>query len=838
MTAFVGTVVLSTIFCQATDNTASVESLQLLSALAKIRSTMNVVCAKFDSPVCAAFALELAEATARFTWKEYSSLAIEALTRAKESPEPGIRLKVLRALAQLYLAQDSKSSKGTSILQEAWELAASISKALLEEGRYQDSEPYVEEALAILAKLQAIGPEHLRLTSTLLFQSALYGGQGKYGEQSVSLQKASEISKLYLGKAHPLTVFASFKLASFYLSHGEPEKSTSLMSELIEVVMDTPASLEYINLSSVGAILVFSMIKANNTDGEESVRLILESEKRAKGPEHHDVGYLLNAFGSLLVAQGRFGEAEPIVREAQRIIEKTANSQDESLATVNENLAYCISMKDKEVSLESARLLLVAANVRARVISREVPSLEIVEKEKIRENYEMIRHFSGGRDLALTAAVTSKNEAVRRLATEAAAIRLWTGKARSLERKVGPDISMQALQGVLKRNQDRALVEIGEFFHIDFKSGLDKDGHAAGTWSYAACIFRGNGSSECVEIKAEAVNKLNILLGLATKAPTETKGDKKRRRGWLDPEQNPLDPQHAQLLTKEFLPLLTKLTGVTQLFVAADGDVARLPFDLLKATTEPGAKSWAETFDIVYVNSGRDLLWHADRRTATGPPLAIGLNTYAKSTAAAGHLGAQDATCPMDAGGFESLTLAEKMAKEFVSDDAERALIGKRASKEDLVQQLKNNDAPSTIGLFLHGCQDTKRKEFALAISAFGPGRWGYLGTSELAKIVLKAEGTELIAITCWGGEVNPAILGDMRQVATVIGARFLLAPMWSVRQDVAEIFVREFRLARKALNPVASLKRAQEITKKRFPHPHYWAGFVLSGTGALDSDN
>ncbi len=546
---------------------------------------------------------------------------------------------------------------------------------------------------------QLLGPEHVETATTLANLAYAHAKLGQYQKAERLLKKVLPVYRARLGSDYRTAVVLS-GLIAILIQQEQLSSAEVFLPEALAIINQEKnrKHTRIIGVLNTLGVLCINLKKFNQA--RELLRRALDI-----GSNSNDdlVAYVYNNLGTLYMKEKDYAAAEAPLREARKLM---VESQSDDLPTINENLIYCLWRANKLVHMD-AHLLEESAVNTAKRVDREVIGWTTVNKDALTQNAKMIRGFVGnGYDLALTIAFETKDDAVRRAAMEAGIVGLWTEKGRFLERKVGPPISLKALQGRLRAEQGQ--LEIGTFLHINPNGGT-------GSKSYAACVITKSGDPQCRELSWGSVEKLNVFLKWAVNAPEDERASR-------DPNQNPLDPQHGQALTKEFQPLLERLSGITELFTAPDGELSRLPLSLLKTTLEPGAKTWGDTFKITYVNSGRDLLWHTTVPQAAGLPLAVGLDTYGRPPSLASRLGSSNAICPIGAGDFQGLTLAERMASDFVSNNPERALVGRRATKTEFVRQLAK-DAPRTIGLFLHGCKDRRSKEFAVSVSAGSPGR-------------------------------------------------------------------------------------------------------------------
>ncbi|EAM53031.1 CHAT domain-containing protein [Crocosphaera watsonii WH 8501] len=72
-------------------------------------------------------------------------------------------------------------------------------------------------------------------------------------------------------------------------------------------------------------------------------------------------------------------------------------------------------------------------------------------------------------------------------------------------------------------------------------------------------------------------------------------------------------------------------------------------------------------------------------------------------------------------------------------------------------------------------------------------------------------------------------------------GGLFLLSctSLWNVDDESTSLLMQQFYgYLRAGKSKAEALKLAQQDTRRKYPHPYYWAGFVLTGdSGKLIAD-
>ena len=93
---------------------------------------------------------------------------------------------------------------------------------------------------------------------------------------------------------------------------------------------------------------------------------------------------------------------------------------------------------------------------------------------------------------------------------------------------------------------------------------------------------------------------------------------------------------------------------------------------------------------------------------------------------------------------------------------------------------------------------------------------------------------TSLVVVSGWECEV-----GLFNEAFLYAGAHSVITSLWDVDDDAAKSFMLSFYThLRSGKSKAESFGAAQLETRKSYPHPYYWAGFVLSGAGAGEAQH
>jgi CHAT domain-containing protein len=176
------------------------------------------------------------------------------------------------------------------------------------------------------------------------------------------------------------------------------------------------------------------------------------------------------------------------------------------------------------------------------------------------------------------------------------------------------------------------------------------------------------------------------------------------------------------------------------------------------------------------------------------------------------------------------LPFSEKEAKEIAKLLNTQAIVGDRATKVNILQQL-----PKTrlMHLATHGLLDDIRElgvPGAIALAPSGNDD-GFLTTGEILKLKLNAELVVLSACDTGQGKVTgDGVIGLSRSLI-VAGVPSTIVSLWAVPDVASSQLMTEF-YRHLSSNPdkAQALRQAMLTTMKQYPQPYNWAAFTLIG--------
>jgi CHAT domain-containing protein len=179
---------------------------------------------------------------------------------------------------------------------------------------------------------------------------------------------------------------------------------------------------------------------------------------------------------------------------------------------------------------------------------------------------------------------------------------------------------------------------------------------------------------------------------------------------------------------------------------------------------------------------------------------------------------------------LEPLPSAEKEAKTIAKLLNAKPIVGDRATKVEIVQQLPK---ARLVHLATHGLLDDIRQLGVPGALALAPSNNddGFLTTSEILNLKLNAELVVLSACHTGQGRITgDGVIGLSRSFITS-GVPSVIVSLWAVPDAHTSLLMGEF-YRHLAANPdkARALRSAMLMTMKQYPQPISWAAFTLIG--------
>ncbi len=170
---------------------------------------------------------------------------------------------------------------------------------------------------------------------------------------------------------------------------------------------------------------------------------------------------------------------------------------------------------------------------------------------------------------------------------------------------------------------------------------------------------------------------------------------------------------------------------------------------------------------------------------------------------------------------MEAGTIAEEQGHS-------RIIVGEDAT-EGMVKKLMVNSG--MIHFAAHGKFDTRDPMHSAVILAPGVGGDGNLTAAEILKMNLAARLVSLSGCDTGLSQIgNGDELVGLQRAFLAAGAGSVMSSLWRVDDVATAMLMKQFYRNLRSYDEPTALRLAQEVVRKYFPQPGYWASFVLTG--------
>lgn len=140
------------------------------------------------------------------------------------------------------------------------------------------------------------------------------------------------------------------------------------------------------------------------------------------------------------------------------------------------------------------------------------------------------------------------------------------------------------------------------------------------------------------------------------------------------------------------------------------------------------------------------------------------------------------------------------------------------------------------LHLAAHGKYNAANPLFSAIYLAADGANDGRLTVQEIYELDLSSA-TNLVTLSACETQVGEFSAGDevvaLNRTFLYAGTPSVIASLWNVNDAATTLLMQQFYThLRNGLSKAAALRQAQIDTRRQYPHPFYWAGFVLTGEG------
>jgi len=759
-----------------------------------------------------------------------------------------------------------------------------------EMGNYAAAEPLYLQALEI--RRQALGEQHPSFVISLNNLAVLYQAMGNYPASESLSRQVLEIWRQVLGEEHPHFASSLTNLAGLYAAMGNYAAAEPLAQQALEIWRQTLGDQHPRFASSLRNLAGLYRVSGNYAAAEALYRQALEIWRKAHWEEHPDFAIGLKNLAGLCVATQREDEGLELLKQAAAIDDQTIR-QIFSIGSESQRMAFLRTLHghfDLFLSLvfqyfpnsldaiaDAMELVLrrkaigaeALAAQRDAVLGGQYPELEPRLRQLTALRMQIAKKTLAGPG-------KEGPQAHRRLLAE------WNAQKERFEAELARKIPEMNLEQELREVDRRvvahalpdqsALVEFVRIAVFDFKAVPVRGETQWKPARYLAFIIPAAQPDNVHMIdlgEAKPIDKMIAALRSLITRENESRGS--RDLGALPAEEvrnvnvnNGIDLREAV-----FDPCVAALGGFKRLLLAPDGDLTRLPFDILP--TE-GGRRLINDYHISYLSTGRDVRrFSAEISIKPTEPLLIADPDF--------DLGAQRSTSPAETTQpswrqSHDLGRDERLFDRLPGTRVEGERIGKMLGAKPLLggaaleSRLKNYRSPRIVHMATHGFfledqkQDLNRElrgeglgrlsgatlenpllRSGLALA--GVNTWLKHGNppSEAEDGILTAEdvsgldllATEMVVLSaCETGlgeiQTGEGVFG-LRRAFVLAGARTLVMSLWKVPDQETQELMEDFYRRVLGGQPRAdALREAQLAMMEKHPEPLYWGAFICQG--------
>jgi CHAT domain-containing protein/tetratricopeptide (TPR) repeat protein len=794
-------------------------------------------------------------------------------------------------------------------------------------GAYAAADPLYRRALEILR--QEHGARHPSVATILNNTAMLRAATGDFRAAERFFREALEILRETVGPLDPHVAATLNNLAELYRVTGEYGTAEPLLEEALSIRRRTLGPQHPDVGQSLNNLALILHARKDYGRAQGLYRRALEVGRRASGPRHPDVGQALNNLATLLHDRGDQAEAEPLYLEALEIKRQALGRSHPEVALALNNLAVLYAGMDRDeealglmeeaagsddrllrdafsIGSERQRLAFVAILEGATngflslVLDRFGNRPDVVGKALdlvLRRKALAAEALAAQRDAVLSGRypdLEAKLEALSRLrmriarktlagpgsdspVEHEATLEAWQAQRERLEAELAQAIPEVGIEERLRKADLDAvaralpsgglLVEFIRFEQLDFRAVPVRGETRWKPPRYMAFILAA-GEPEAVRMvdlgEADPIDRL-----IAEYREAITGSDREEPRG---PGPAPARLERAERETGAglrlalFDPLHEALAEGARLFLAPDGDLTRLPFEVLP--TDAGGRL-IDQYILSYLTTGRDLL-RFGQQAVRGEPLIAAAPDFDLGGSPADQRPYSRRSRDLDPSRIHFGPLAGTGREG--ADVA--AVVGGTLWMGDAVLEahLKATGSPWILHLATHGFflsdQHRSRADSLLGPvpvweddSPRGGGVENPLLRSGLALAgantflrgeplpaeaedgIITAEdvsgldllGTELVVLSaCETGlgevRVGEGVLG-LRRAFVLAGARTLVMSLWKVPDGpTAELMQLFYGNLRSGMGRAEALRKAQLDLVKVYPPPLFWGAFICQG--------
>lgn len=693
-------------------------------------------------------------------------------------------------------------------------------------------------------------------------------------------QQALDVTRSLVGDQHPEYATTLANLASLYREIDRFDEIEELLNQALTIYRAAPDTYRPQMASALEALGELYHTLGRYTEAEPYYRESLELVQQWLGKQHPDMRRNLYNLAELLVASGRPTEALSLLLQAERIHDRLigqifAMSSEEQrmiyLSRVQADLNVFLSLVlrliegDPAVARAGMDLVLRRKGIGAEALAMQRDAVLGGRYPHLRpqlDNLIALRRQISQKMLAGPEEETQVAYSANLAWLEARFDRLEAELVRQI-----PEIRLeQQLITVTRQRiadalpEGSALIELVRFDPFDFHALRRRPDQTWLTARYLALVLLASEPDNVQIIDLGDAGSIELLIPRFQATITASVRQVKLRQDTSRKRSSTHTGTALRLAI--FEPLVPALGGRKRLFLASDGDLSHIPFEVLPAGD---GRYLIDDYQISYLSAGRDVLRFAIASALPStPPLIVADPDF--------DLGVPPSSIGEKV--FKPLSGTRLEGEQIAALLSVKPLLGEQAIKKHFT----DSKSPRIVhiashGYFLPDMQKDLDKQLDTVVSAgsdegrltrmgrlynpflrsaialAGANTWLQAEETLLAADIdnglLTAEdvtgldllSTEMVVLSaCETGlgrvRVGEGVFG-LRRAFVLAGAKTLVMSLWKVPDKQTCLLMELFyeNLLKKGLGRAEALRQAQLALRQQYPtQPFYWGAFICQG--------
>jgi len=839
-----------------------------------------------------------------------------------------------------------------SILSGASDVQDNIGRLRQEIGDYKSAESDFQKALE--TRLQIFlrtGEEHAKYVTSLNNLATMYFyNLGKFSQaERLYIEALDVLSKVGRGKEDQYYAIVVNNLGLMYQHTSNYSQAERLYIEALEVHRKAGRENHYYGQSLHNLASLYNL-QGNYSQAEPLYIEALEVERKAGRENHTNYALALSELASLYAATSRKIKALDLLQESVSVEDKIVD-QTFSITSDRERLSFIRIMqrtfsiflslvfqqfsKDQQAIQNALNLVMKRKSIAAEAIILE-RELSLTEKypqlEPTVDKLNNIRRQIAQRSLDGPLPEERREKYQQNLEE-------LNSEKEQLEEILAPQVPKIQIQQSLRTINSkalskalpdgRALIEFVRFNNYNFEAISaqgDLQKQQQGIPRYLAFILNPNepGSVQMIDLgDAGYIDtmvtrfRMSIIEGRGASvqySEEENQDNDSRHLAPLGTPGSSLDPKLGHHLNNNtnnnnaswtdtgyelykliFHPLLSAIgENCKKLFIAPDGDLSRLPFEVLPTNENGRTNLLIDNYSITYLTTARDILRISKKMpaglpnepiVAADPDFDLDSNSTRNSANIANnniHTNA-DNTTPIEkdfiikrpiisnnnnrlSRDFDrnTITFNRLEGTKYEGEEISKLLGIQPWMEENVLEsKLKSFRSPRILHIATHGFflanqgdllhlfdrlsgQDMENPMLRSGLALAGANTWISRQTlpEEAEDGILTAEdvsmmdltNTELVVLSACETGLGQVLKGEgvigLRRSFVLAGAKTLVMSLWKVPDEQTKELMVDFykRLLLSGKPRAEALREAQLAMKDKYPNPYYWGAFICQG--------